>query len=118
MKVCVIQSNHDECRCECKEFNDWSSCRNDYIWNPTTCDCECNKACKIDEHLDTKNCSSEKRLIGKSVLECEDKILNTTETSINDKKVTYGKSNCLIQTILLVLIFLLLLAIVYIASYY
>ena len=34
-----------------------SSCKDDYIWNPRTCDCESNKACKIYEYLDTKNCS-------------------------------------------------------------
>ena len=37
------------------------------------------------------NCSCEKRLIGKLVLECEDEILNTTETSLDDKKETYKK---------------------------
>ena len=36
--------------------------------------------------LDTKNCSLEKRLIGKLLLKCEDEMLNTTETSLNDKK--------------------------------
>ena len=40
-----------------------------------------------------------KRLIAKSVLACEEEILNTTETSIDDKKVTCEKSNCLIHTI-------------------
>ena len=33
--------------------------------------CECSKICKIDEFLDIKNCSSNKCLIGKLVLECE-----------------------------------------------
>ena len=33
------------------------------MWNPT-CDCQCNKACKIDEYLDIKTCSPEKCLIG------------------------------------------------------
>ena len=28
-------------------------------------DCKCNKACKIEEYLGTKNCSREKRLVGK-----------------------------------------------------
>ena len=56
------------------------------MWNPSACDWECNKACKIDEYLDVKNCSCEKRLIGKFVLECEDEILNTTKTLLNDKK--------------------------------
>ena len=27
-----------------KELDDWSSCKDDYIWNPSTCECECNKA--------------------------------------------------------------------------
>ena len=44
-----------------------------------------NKACKVDEYLDTKNCSSKKRLIGKLVLVREDELLNTTETSPDDK---------------------------------
>ena len=24
------------------------------MWNPCTCDCKCNKACKTDEYLDVK----------------------------------------------------------------
>ena len=48
--------------------------------NPGICDCEYNKACKINEYLDIKNCLRKKRLFGKLVLACEDKILNTTES--------------------------------------
>ena len=54
--------------------------------NPNTFDCECDKACKIDEYLDIKTCSRKKRLIDKLVLECEDKMLNAIETSLDDKK--------------------------------
>ena len=51
-----------------------------------------NKACKIDEQLDTKkNCFCEKRLIGKLVLEYEDEILNTTETYFMIKKLYMQK---------------------------
>ena len=35
---------------------------------------------KLMNILDTKNCSFEKRLIGKLLLKCEDEMLNTTET--------------------------------------
>ena len=56
------------------------------MWNPSTCVCECNKACKIDEYLDIKNCSCEKNLIGKLLLECEEEILNSTRTLRNDKQ--------------------------------
>ena len=55
-----------------KEVDDQSSCKDDYIRNPSTCDAECNKACKIDENLGIKKFLCEKRLIGKLVLECED----------------------------------------------
>ena len=59
--------NHNKCWCECKELDDWGSCKNDYLWNHSTCDCGCNKACKIDKHLDIKNCSCGKCLICKLV---------------------------------------------------
>ena len=81
------------------------------------CACECNKACKIDEYLDTKIFSCETRLIGKLVLRCEDEILNTTETSLDDKKVTC-KENCLIHTISLMIKVLLLLTVLSVACYY
>ena len=48
-----------------------SSCKDDYMWNPSMCDCECNKACKIDECLDIKNFSCIKPLLGKLVLACK-----------------------------------------------
>ena len=47
------------------------------MWNPSTCDFECNKACKIGEYLDIKNCSCEKRLFDEIIIAYEDKILNT-----------------------------------------
>ena len=58
-KICNSKQkwNHNESRCNCKELDDWGSCENDYMWNPSTCDSKCNKTCKIDEYLDIKNCS-------------------------------------------------------------
>ena len=88
------------------------------MWNPSTYDCACNKACKIDKHLDIKNCSCEKRLIGKLVLACEDEILNTTEDSLDNKKVTCEKNNCIIHKISLVIIYFLLLVVISVSYYY
>ena len=56
------------------------------MWSPITCDCFCNKTRKIDGYWHIKNCCWEKRLFGKLVLAYEDEILNTTETSLFDKK--------------------------------
>ena len=52
---------------ECKELNDSRFCNDHYMWNPSICNCECNKACKIDEYLYTKTCSCRKRLFGELV---------------------------------------------------
>ena len=81
---------------------------------PNTCDCEFNKACTIDEQIHIKNCSCEKCLIDNAVSACEDELLYTTEAWLDYKKVTYGKSNCLIHSISLVIILLLLLVVVFI----
>ena len=51
-------------------------CKGDYILNPSTCNCECKKACKIGEYLDIKSCSCKKHPVGKVVSTCEDGILN------------------------------------------
>ena len=64
-----------------------SSCKDDYMLNLSTYDCDCNKACKIDEHLDIKNFSCKRHLFGKLVLACEDEKLYTSENSLDDKKV-------------------------------
>ena len=103
--------NHDECWCDCKKIDDWGSHEKGCVWNPRTCDCKRIKICKINKYLDTKNCSCKKCLIVKLVLACENEILNTTETSHDDKKVTCEENICLIHTVSLVIICLLLLAV-------
>ena len=94
MKVYVIQSKNGimiNVGVSVKKLGDWGSCKNDYTWNPSTCDYECNKAIKIDKYLDTKNCLCERRLVRKLVLPCKDETLTATKNSLDDKKVTCKK---------------------------
>ena len=67
-----------------KANDDCSPCEDNYVCNSRPWDCECNKACKIERYFDIKNCSCEKHLIGKLVLESENEILNATETLVNN----------------------------------
>ena len=62
------------------------------MWNPSMCDCDCHKACKIDEYLDITKTLCKKRLFG------EGEILNTTETLLNDKKSNMRKKIIVIFT--------------------
>ena len=59
-----------------------------------------------------RNCSYEKRLIGKFVLQCEDEMLNRTDTSVDDNKEACEKYNVFIHTILLIIICFWLLVVV------
>ena len=40
----------------CKELIDKGACDKGYVWNPSNCECECDKSCNIDECLDYSNC--------------------------------------------------------------
>ena len=51
IKLFVIV-NKDKCRCECKELIDKGVCDKGYVWNPSNCECECDKSCNIGEYLD------------------------------------------------------------------
>ena len=46
----------------------------EFIWNPSNCECECDKSCDIGEYLDYENCKCRKRIIDKLVEECSGSI--------------------------------------------
>ena len=77
MQVFVIiikRWNDDKCRCEYKELIDKGTCDKGFIWNPSNCECECDKSCNIGEYLDYKNCNCRKKVIDKLVEECRENI--------------------------------------------
>ena len=41
------------------------------MWNTSTCDCQCDKACKVGEYLASKNCPYKKNIFNKFVMPCE-----------------------------------------------
>ena len=62
--------NEDKSRCECKELIDKGECNKGFIWNPSSCECECDKSCSIGEYLDYSNCKCRKKLLDPLVEEC------------------------------------------------
>ena len=38
-------------------------CDKRFIWNPSNCQCECNKSCDVGEYLDYSNCKYRKKII-------------------------------------------------------
>ena len=45
-------------------------CDKGFIWNPSNCECECDKSCDIGEYLDYENCKCRKKEVDKLVEEC------------------------------------------------
>ena len=51
------------------------------MWNPSTCECECDKYCEAGQYLDYKNCVCWKKLIDDLIEQC---------TSIVDIEIKNG----------------------------
>ena len=47
-------------------------CDKEFIWNPSNCECECDKSCDVGEYLDFENFKCGKRTIDKLVEECSE----------------------------------------------
>ena len=44
------------------------------IWNPSNCECECDKSCDASKRLDYENCKCRKKLVDELVAECTENI--------------------------------------------
>ena len=62
--------NKNKCKLECKELVEKQECDKRFIYNPSNCNCECNKSCNISEYLDYKNCKCRKKVAYSIVEEC------------------------------------------------
>ena len=49
-------------------------CDKGFIWNPSNCECECDKPCDIGEYLDYENCKCRKKIIDRLVEEWSENI--------------------------------------------
>ena len=67
-----------------------------FIWNPSNCECECDKSCDIGEYLDIR-----KKVLDKLADECNETIDEEVETIDNNK----NKCNSCIVYIVLFSIF-------------
>ena len=44
-------------------------CDKGFVWNPSNCECECNKSQYIGEYLDYKNCKCKKKKIADKLID-------------------------------------------------
>ena len=54
--------NKDKYKCEFKELVDKGRCDEGFVWNPSNCECECDKSCGTGQYLDYENCKCRKKI--------------------------------------------------------
>ena len=53
--------NDDKWIRKCKELVDKGVYDKEYIWNPSTCQWECDKSCDVYDYLDYENCNCKEK---------------------------------------------------------
>ena len=59
------------------------------MWNPITCECQCDRWCKPGQYLDHKNCVCKNKLIGRVIEECASIINETMINNDNDNNMAW-----------------------------
>ena len=96
-----------ECRCECKELIDKGLFDKQFFWNPSNCECECDKACDIGEYLDYENCKCRKKLVDKLIDECTETIeeVKLAKITLAENESENKYSSCTVYIVLMIVIF-------------
>ena len=63
------------------------ACDKGYMWNPSTCSCECDRYCETGQYLDYKNCVCRKKIIDDLIEQC------TSIVDMDIKKNTLSKKS-------------------------
>ena len=84
---------------------DKGRCDKGFVWDPSNCECECDKSCDVGEYLDYVNSKKcRKKVVDKLVEECSENIDGNEmiyNTTINEK----AWSSCTMYIVLFVIAF-------------
>ena len=94
--------NAEKCRSECKELIDKRVSDKGFIWDPSNCDCKCDKFCNISQYLDYSDCKCKKKLIDPLIEKCTE---NDNETKIVNTTVKNKNSSCKVYIVLITVVF-------------
>ena len=79
----------------------------EFIWNPSNCECECDKSCNFGEYLHYENCKCRKKLVDKLVEGCTENVEESRLVEITSakNKNKYKCSSCTLHILLFLIIF-------------
>ena len=98
---------------------DKGTCDKGFIWNPSNCECECNKSCNISQCLDYSDWKCKKKLIDPLIEECteNDDQTKTVNITVEDEN-NYECASCIGYIILMIAAFTIFTAITVYFIYY
>ena len=81
-------------------------CDKGFIWNPSNCECECDKTCDISKYLDYENCKCRKKLVDKLIDECTETIeeVEIAKITLADNENENKFSSCTVYIVLMIMI--------------
>ena len=80
-------------------------CSKGFIWNPSNCECECDKSCDIGKYLGYSDCKRKKKLIDPLAEECTENIDETKLVNITIENENKDKCNSYVVYMVLFFIF-------------
>ena len=75
-------------------------CHKGFIWNPSNCECECDKTCDVGEYLDYENCKCRKKLVAILIQECTVEEVKLAKITHAENENSYKCSSCTVYTVL------------------
>ena len=78
-----------------------------FIWKPSNCELECDKACDVGEYLDHENCKYRKKLVDKFVQECTETVeeVKLAKITLAENENKYKCSSCTLYIVLMIVVF-------------
>ena len=82
-------------------------CDKGFIWNPSNCECKCDKLCDIGEYLDYENFKCRKKLIDKLVEECTEtnNEVKLAKITLAENENKHKRSSCILYIVLFSIVF-------------
>ena len=82
-------------------------CDKGFIWNPSNCECDCDKACDVSEYLGSENCKCRKKLVYKLVDECAETIeeVKLAKITLARNENEYEYNSCTLYIVLFSILF-------------
>ena len=82
-------------------------CDKGFIWNPSNCECECDKACDVGEYLDYGNCKCRKKLVAPLIDECTETVeeVKLAKITLAENENSYKCTPCTVYIVLMIVVF-------------